>query len=84
MLIFLNWFLINICSLAKINMHVRKSAVSFAVFIYFQVRRSYVSCAVMEGYLYAVGGWNENDGSLNSVERYNLNGAVKVSYILLL
>ena len=35
-----------------------------------RTRRAYVGLAAMDGFLYAVGGWNEHDGSLSSVEKY--------------
>ena len=36
------------------------------------VRRAYPGVVILDEYLYAVGGWNDNDGALSSVERLNL------------
>ena len=34
------------------------------------VNRAYVGVVALEGCIYAVGGWNEQDGALKSVEKY--------------
>ena len=36
------------------------------------VKRAYPGIVILDDYLYAVGGWNDNDGALNSVERLSL------------
>jgi hypothetical protein len=36
------------------------------------IARAYVGVAVLDGYLYTVGGWNEENGALNTVERYSI------------
>ena len=35
-------------------------------------KRAYVGTAVVDGFIYAVGGWNEKDGALTTVERYSI------------
>ena len=35
-------------------------------------KRAYLGVAVLECYLYAVGGWNEYKGALRTVERYSI------------
>jgi len=35
-----------------------------------QTKRAYVGVAAVDGFIYAVGGWNESDGALVTVERY--------------
>ena len=37
-----------------------------------QTKRAYVGTAVVDGFIYAVGGWNEKDGALPTVERYSV------------
>ncbi|KAH3694018.1 hypothetical protein DPMN_081457 [Dreissena polymorpha] len=37
-----------------------------------KTKRSYTAVAVLDDCLYAVGGWNETDGALNSVEKLDL------------
>ena len=37
------------------------------------VRRAYVAIAADEHHIYAVGGWNEQEGSLNTVECYSID-----------
>jgi len=37
-----------------------------------QTRRAYVGVAVVDGFIYAVGGWNQKDGALRTVERYSI------------
>jgi len=37
-----------------------------------QTKRAYVGVAVVDGFIYAVGGWNEKDGALPTVERYSI------------
>ena len=34
--------------------------------------RAYVGVAALGDYIYAVGGWNEDEGALNTVERYSV------------
>ena len=48
-------------------------------------KRAFVGLAVIDNMLYAVGGWNEETGALNTVERYNIEEVLKlvVSSILL-
>ena len=36
------------------------------------VKRAYPGVVILDDYLYAVGGWNESEGALNSVERLSL------------
>jgi len=36
------------------------------------VARAYVGVACLDGFIYAVGGWNDETGALASVERYNI------------
>jgi kelch-like protein 10 len=36
-----------------------------------KTKRAYFGLVVLNGYLYAVGGWNEHDGALASVEKYS-------------
>ena len=38
-----------------------------------RVTRAYVAVAALDGCLYAVGGWNEQDGALKSVEKYSFD-----------
>ena len=35
------------------------------------IKRSYTAVAFLDGCLFAVGGWNEADGALTSVEKLN-------------
>ena len=35
-------------------------------------RRAYPGVALLDDYLYAIGGWNDNEGALNTVERLSL------------
>ncbi len=34
--------------------------------------RAYVGIAILDNYLYAVGGWNEDSGALDTVEKYSI------------
>ena len=47
------------------------------------VKRAYPGVVVLDDYLYAVGGWNDNEGALSTVERLSLTdvSTVKVQKI---
>ena len=36
-------------------------------------KRAYVGAAHLNGFIYAVGGWNELDGALDTIERYSID-----------
>ena len=44
-------------------------------------KRAYVGLVVLEDMLYAVGGWNQDLGALDTVERYNFQTVCIVTYI---
>lgn len=37
-----------------------------------KVARAYVGVAVLDSCIYAVGGWNEESGALNTVEKFSI------------
>lgn len=46
------------------------------------VRRAYVGVAALNGYIYAVGGWNDSRGTLQSVERYSVEEVGIFGYLI--